>query len=89
MINIYSLVLRMGMYLSGIFFSVDDLPGDLGKVIALLPTYQMVEIFRYPVYHGQLPPTASILYFSIWTVVLLIIGLLVFTRLSDQYAYRV
>jgi ABC-type polysaccharide/polyol phosphate export permease len=88
MINIYSLALRLGMYLSGIFFSVEALPIGLRKIIALIPTYQMIEMFRYPVYYGELPPTTSVLYFSGWTIVVLCAGLLVFTRLSDEYAYR-
>ena len=89
MINIYSLILRLGMYLSGIFFSVEALPDGLRHIIALIPTYQMVEMFRYPVYHGILPPATSVLYFSGWSVAMLSAGLLVFTRLSDEYAYRV
>jgi ABC-type polysaccharide/polyol phosphate export permease len=89
MINIYSLVLRLGMYLSGIFFSVEALPEGLRHIIALIPTYQMVEMFRYPVYHGELPPVTSVLYFSVWAIVMLGAGMLVFTRLSDEYAYRV
>jgi len=89
MINIYSLALRLGMYLSGIFFSVEALPDGLRHIIALIPTYQMVEMFRYPVYYGELPPTTSVLYFSGWSIVMLAAGLLVFTRLSDEYAYRV
>lgn len=88
MINIYSLALRLGMYLSGIFFSVEALPIGLRQIIALIPTYQMIEMFRYPVYYGKLPPTTSVIYFSGWTIVMLCAGLLVFTRLSDEYAYR-
>ena len=49
----------------------------------------MVTIFRYPIYEGQIPPTASLLYFSGWAIGMLFVGLFVFTRLSDEYAYRV
>jgi ABC-2 type transport system permease protein len=89
MLNIYSLMLRLGMYLSGLFFSVEALPDGLQPIIALIPTYQMVEIFRYPVYYGEFPPATSVLYFSVWTIIMLGAGLLVFTRLSDEYAYRI
>jgi ABC-2 type transport system permease protein len=89
MINIYSLTLRLGMYLSGIFFSIEALPDGLRNVIALLPTFQMVEIFRYPVYYGELPPVTSVLYLSGWTIAMLGAGLFTFTRLSDEYAYRI
>jgi len=89
MINIFNIALQLLMFLSGVFFSVDAMPAALQKIIFLLPTYQMVTIFRYPIYIGQLPPLDSLLYFSGWTLVMLALGLYVFTRLSDMYAYRV
>jgi len=89
MINIFNITLQLLMFLSGVFFSVDAMPQALQKIIFMLPTYQMVTIFRYPIYVGQIPPLDSLLYFTGWTAVLLILGLYVFTRLSDEYAYRV
>ena len=89
MINIYSLVLRLGMYLSGIFYSVDVMPENLQAIIGFLPTYQMVELFRYPVFNGTVPPMNVISSFSIWAIVVLGVGLLVFTWLSDKYVYRI
>jgi len=88
-INIFNLSIQLLMFLSGVFFSVDIMPEALQKVIFLLPTYQMVTIFRYPIYEGRIPPTESLIYFSAWAVGLLLLGLFVFTRLSDEYAYRV
>jgi len=89
MINIFTLLLQLLFFLSGIFFSVEAIPESFQNIIFLLPTYQMVTIFRYPMYEGQIPPTGSLIYFSGWAIGMLFVGLFVFTRLSDEYAYRV
>jgi ABC-type polysaccharide/polyol phosphate export permease len=89
MLNIYQIALRLLMFLSGIFFSVDSMPEALQPFIGLIPTYQMVTLFRAPLYAGELPPLEVVLQFSGWAVLTLIFGLVVFTRLSDEYAYRV
>lgn len=89
MTNIFTLSLQLLFFISGVFISVEAMPESLQKIIFLLPTYQMVAIFRYPIYQGQIPPTESLIYFSCWAIGMLCIGLFVFTRLSDEYAYRV
>jgi ABC-type polysaccharide/polyol phosphate export permease len=89
MMNIYRIGLRLLMYLSGIFYTLQSLPGRLGDIIGLNPTYHMVELFRFPIYEGRAPPLESVLYFGILAIACLIIGLWVFTRLSDEYVYRV
>lgn len=89
MMNLYRILLRLLAYLSGIFYTLEALPEQLRPFIAFNPTYQMVEIFRIPIYEGRLPPAQSVAYFSLWSILALIIGLWVFTRLSDEYIYRV
>jgi ABC-type polysaccharide/polyol phosphate export permease len=89
MLNIYQIVLRLLMYFSGIFYSVESLPSYLQTVIKLIPTYQMVMLFRYPLYYGELPPLGSLLYFTVWSALILVIGMFTFTKLSDAYVYRV
>ena len=89
MVNIFTLSLQLLMFLSGVFFSVESLPESLQTIVSFLPTFQMVTIFRYPIYYGEIPPIGSLMYFSAWTLVMLILGLYVFTRLSDEFAYRV
>ena len=88
-VNIFNISLQLMMFLSGVFFSVEALPESLQKIVKFLPTFQMVTIFRYPIYYGEIPPIESLVYFSAWTMIMLILGLYVFTRLSDEYVYRV
>jgi ABC-type polysaccharide/polyol phosphate export permease len=89
MLNVYSILLRLLMYFSGIFYPLAVLPEKLQKLVTLIPTYHMIKIFRDPIYNGSLPPIESIAYISIWAIGMFVIGFWIFTRLSDEYAYRV
>ncbi len=88
-LNVYHILLRLLMYLSGIFYTQDHLPGLLQRVIPLVPTFSLVSIFRQPIYNGTLPDLATLLYATAWAVVMLVLGLWVFTRYSDRIAYYV
>ncbi len=89
MVNIYSFILRLTMFLSGTFYYIDSLPERLHKMIYLLPTYHMIRIFRDPVYEGVFPQWDSIIYAATSALVILIIGLWIFTKFADGIAYRI
>lgn len=89
MLNIYNILLRLLMYLSAVFYPLNVLPERLQTLLKLIPTYHMILIFRDPIYNGALPPIKSIAYISIWAIAMFLVGLWLFTRLSDEYAYRV
>lgn len=88
MLNIFDFLLRLGMYLSGLFYTVDILPDRLQTVIRLIPTYHLINLFREPIYAGVLPGWRSLSYASLWAVLALLVGFWVFSRLSNAYAYR-
>jgi ABC-2 type transport system permease protein len=87
--NIFNFLLRLMMYLSGLFYSIDMLPEHLQRVLWLVPTYHLIVIFRAPVHAASLPPLDSVLYASAWALVMLLFGLWTFTRNSNAYAYRI
>ena len=89
MVNIHRFLLRLLLYLSGIFYTLEMLPEWLRPLVTLVPTYHMVVIFRDPIYSGQLPPTSSLAIAAIWALLSLLAGFWVFMKLSDQYSYRV
>jgi ABC-2 type transport system permease protein len=89
MINIYSFILRLTMFLSGTFYYIDRLPEKLHKIVYLMPTYHMIKIFRDPIYEGVFPQWDSILYTTTSALVILVIGFWVFTRFADEIAYRI
>lgn len=89
MLNIYNFILRLGMFLSGIFYYVDRLPPELQIVVRIMPTYHMIRLIRDPVYEGILPRWEIISYASIWALIMLLFGFWIFTRYSDEFAYKV
>lgn len=86
--NAYGILLRLLFYLSGVIFAAQQLPEPVGRWLAYLPTYQMVALFRQPIYAGSWPSAVDILYFAAWAVGLFVLGLWTFTRRSDEYLYR-
>jgi len=89
MLNIHAILTRLLMYLSGVFYLVEDLPARMQWLVKLTPTYHMVELFRSPTYGGQWPSLTSLAYLTVWAVVAFGLGAWIFTRLSDAYAYRI
>jgi ABC-type polysaccharide/polyol phosphate export permease len=86
--NLYTILLRIIFYLSGTFYTIDRLPDDLKLVVEINPLYHMLLLFRAPLYSGEIPPTDSIIYGTIWAVGLLAIGMYIFTKYSDEFSYR-
>lgn len=89
MMNIYTILLRLFLYLSGVFYDVDFLPEELGRFIRFIPTYHLIELFREPVYNGRLPAVMTVAYMLAWATVAFLLGFWVFSKVSDEYTYRV
>jgi ABC-type polysaccharide/polyol phosphate export permease len=51
--------------------------------------YQLVQLFRLPIYSGRIPTLAELLPALIISLVTLVIGWWVFTSKSDEFAYRI
>jgi ABC-2 type transport system permease protein len=89
MISVYKILLRLLMFLSGTFYTLDLLPENLQKIINANPIYHLLALVREPLYMGEFPSPFSIGYSSICALICFVVGLYVFTRLSDRYAYRI
>ena len=88
-LNIHTIGLRLIMYLSGLFYDVEKLPMIHQPLIKANPFYCLIVLFRDPIYYGRLPAPWIIIYSLIWSVGMLIIGLFVFLKFSDQISNRV
>lgn len=86
--NVYNIFLRLLMYLSAIFYPVETLPGWLRTIIELNPVYQFIYIFRHPIYLGLAIPADSMVYVTVWTVIMLVVGFTVFTEFSEKVATK-
>jgi ABC-type polysaccharide/polyol phosphate export permease len=88
-INIHNIALRIIMYLSGIFYVAESLPIDFQPFVKANPFYNLITLFRDPIYFGRLPDQWTIIYSFIWAIALFSFGVFVFLKFSDQFTYRV
>jgi ABC-type polysaccharide/polyol phosphate export permease len=54
----------------------------------LNPMYYFIRLYRIPLYYGRLPNWQELLPVALIAGVTLIAGWLIFTRKSDEFAYR-
>jgi ABC-type polysaccharide/polyol phosphate export permease len=88
-VEIYQVVLQAGFYLTPIMYPESTLPEKIQHIMILNPIYDVVKVFRGPIYDGQLPSLHALLAALISTFVLLLFGWWFFTRKADQISYRI
>lgn len=88
--EMYQIALLAWMYLSPVIYPETILP-DAYRVwiVRLNPMYHLINFFRAPIYEGRVPSLNEFLISGFIALATLVIGWLVFTGKSDEYAYRV
>ena len=82
-------------FLTPILYSLDQLPGaaDHPWLLDLLqwgnPLTPMIECFRAPLFLGEVPSTANLVYLVVETLVALAVGAAVFNAVDDRIAAEV
>jgi ABC-2 type transport system permease protein len=88
--EMYQIVLTGWMYLTPIIYPEEVLPESIRYLVTRLnPMYYIVRLYRIPTYYGRLPNWQEFLEPLIIAVVALVIGWIVFSRKSDEFAYRI
>jgi ABC-type polysaccharide/polyol phosphate export permease len=88
--EMYQIVITAWMFLTPVMYPETILPAAYRSYITMLnPMYHMVKLFRIPVYYGRLPTLMELLVPLLISVIVLTIGWLVFTKKSDEFAYRI
>jgi ABC-2 type transport system permease protein len=88
--EMYQIVLMAWMFLTPVMYPVTILPQQYRIFLTTLnPMYHMVTLFRIPIYFGRLPTLTEFLIPLGISLFFLILGWLVFTNKSDEFAYRV
>jgi ABC-type polysaccharide/polyol phosphate export permease len=92
---IVSALLLPLFFLTPVLYSLDNLPGAETHpwLLDLLqwgnPLTPVVEAFRTPLFEGNVPSDAVLVYLAVETVVALALGALVFTSVDDRIAAEV
>ncbi|HLA82043.1 MAG TPA: ABC transporter permease [Thermoleophilia bacterium] len=86
--NIHRILLRLLMYLSGVFYTLDVLPNWLKPIVNVNPLYHLISLFRAPIYNGVMPESVSLFVALGATSAMLLVGYSAYMRVSDDFAYR-
>lgn len=88
-IHIYQILTTAWFYLTPIFYPVSIIPPDLAVFVRYNPLYYLVNIFRMPIYQGQVPDLLTIGVAVGVALAAFLAGWWVFTRQADEFAYRI
>lgn len=88
-LDMYQVVIQAWFYLSAIMYPKTILPVQYQWYMNLNPIYNLVELFRTPIYFGQVPGLNTLVAAVVSSVLALLIGWWAFTKKADDFAYRI
>lgn len=87
-IPFYSVILTLWMYSTPIIYPPEIIPERIAWIFKFNPMYYFVTLFRTPLYEGIVPPLSEWLVGALFAISAFVIGGLIFTAKSKEYAYR-
>ncbi len=88
--EMYQILLTAWMYLTPIIYPEEIIPETYRTLLFTLnPMYHLVTLFRQPLYEGVLPNLNHIGLAAAVAVAMFIVGWVIFSEKSDEFAYRV
>jgi len=87
-VEMYAIVVMAWFYITPILYTLDLLPANLQGWLQLNPMVTLVELFRSLVFYGKIPTLENWLISIGVALGMFLIGWLVFTGKSDEFAYR-
>lgn len=88
-VELYSVALQALFYLTPIIYPTSLIPDPLQFVVKLNPLYTLIELFRKPIFLGQVASGGEYLLGTAIAVAMLSVGWFVFTSRADEFAYRI
>jgi ABC-type polysaccharide/polyol phosphate export permease len=89
MLPVYEVILTVWMYATPIIYPIEIIPGRWQWLFRLNPLFYFVRLFRAPLFEGVVPGWQFWLIGVGFALAALIIGSLVFTSKTKEYAYRI
>lgn len=89
MLPVYEVLLAMWMYSTPIIYPIEIVPENLVWVLKINPMYYLLELFRTPLIYGIIPEFNTWLIAACCSFFAFIIGGIIFTSKSHEYAYRI
>lgn len=88
-IDVYQVVLMILMYLTPLFYPIGVVPSQYLVFIRLNPMYYFAEIFRTPIYQGELASPSILLVAVALAVGTCLFGWWFFTHKANEFAYHI
>jgi ABC-type polysaccharide/polyol phosphate export permease len=89
MLPVYEVFLTLWLYSSPIIYPIEIVPENLVWFFKLNPMYYLVNLFRAPLFDGIIPGLREWLIGGVCAVGVFLVGWVVFTSKSHEYAYRI
>ena len=86
--QIWSILVTLWSYLTPLFYPIDIIPENLFKIYRLNPMYIYVTLFRDPLLYAKIPEPSLWLGGLIYGVIIFAFGWWLFTKNSNEFAYR-
>ncbi|MEN4010844.1 MAG: ABC transporter permease [Chloroflexota bacterium] len=87
-VEMYQIILTAWFYVTPIIYPLDILPQNVEAALQFNPTVHLIGLFRDLVFYGIIPPAQNWLVCLAISAGTLLVGWLVFTGKSDEFAYR-
>ncbi len=75
---LYGIFLRILLYMSAIFYPVDNLPDVMKSVVNMNPVYLLILFARECVMYGRVPEMWVWIRLSVWSAVCIVVGMIIF-----------
>jgi ABC-2 type transport system permease protein len=87
--EMYQIALTGWMFLTPIMYPAEILQtGPQSILLVINPMAHLVRLFRLPLYYGQFPNASEWLVGLVISLVVLLLGWIVFTKKANEFAYR-
>jgi len=87
--EMYGIILTAWFYLSPIIYTKELIPERFAWLILINPMYYLINLFRATIFEGVVPTLPELLLTGFISLITLLIGWVVFSSKSDEFAFRV
>jgi ABC-type polysaccharide/polyol phosphate export permease len=89
MIPVYEVLLTIWFYATPIIYPAEAIPEQWSWIYRLNPLYYLITAFREPLFSGTLPEPLTWGIAILAAVIAFLLGGVIFTLKSHEYAYRI